>query len=86
MGRRWTDEDVEALKQMATRYRLPEIAEKMNRTVGGVTFKAHMLKLSLRPAVEQHVEPKSYDPGPAGFDRVEPEAASVTRTGPHRPG
>ena len=49
MGRRWSEEDIEALKFMAKHYRVPEIAEIMDRTVGGVTFKAHMLKLSLRP-------------------------------------
>ena len=68
MGRRWTDEDVEALKRMAKRYPLPEIAEKMDRTVGGVTFKAHTLKLSLRPTRDGSAEPKYGDPGPAGFD------------------
>ena len=68
MGRRWTDEDVEALKRMAKRYPLPEIAEKMDRTVGGVAFKAHMLKLSLRPSRDGRAEPQYGDQGPAGFD------------------
>jgi hypothetical protein len=49
MARRWTEEDIEDLKRMAKRYQLPEIAEKLDRTVGGVAFKAHTLKLLLRP-------------------------------------
>ncbi len=67
MGRRWTDEDVEDLKRMAKRYRVWQIAEKMDRTVGGVTFKAHTLKLPLRPLVDQPVDSRA-ESGPVGFD------------------
>jgi hypothetical protein len=49
MGKRWTDQDIDELKKMARRYPAPEIAEMMDRTVGGVVFKAHTLKISLRP-------------------------------------
>ncbi len=56
MGRRWTEDDIEALKRMAKRYPIPEIAQKMDRTVGGVTFKAHTLKLSLRPPRVDYAE------------------------------
>lgn len=48
MGRRWTKEDVQQLKRLARRESTPKIAERLDRTVGGVVFKAHTLKLSLR--------------------------------------
>jgi hypothetical protein len=48
MGRRWTEEDVNKLTILAQRHPAPRIAEIMDRTVGGVVFKAHKLKLSLR--------------------------------------
>ena len=49
MGRRWTDRDVSELKRLAQDHPAPRIAELVDRTVGGVVFKAHTLKLSLRP-------------------------------------
>ena len=61
MGRRWTEENIQALKGMAKRYRVPEIAEKLDRTVGGVTFKAHTLKLSLRRPPSYHSVDQSSD-------------------------
>ena len=48
MGRRWTDEDVRDLKQLPQQHPIPKIAEIMNRTVGGIFFKAHKLKVPLR--------------------------------------
>ena len=48
MGRRWTDEDVDALKRLARRHPIPKIAEVMDRTVGSIAFKAHGLKISLK--------------------------------------
>ena len=48
MGRRWTDQDVEQLKRMAPIYPAPTIAEMIDRTVGGVVFKANQLKVSLQ--------------------------------------
>lgn len=68
MGRRWSEEDIEALKRMAKRLRVSEIAERMDRTVGAVTFKAHALKLPLRPIDNNSEKPGGGDPGPAGFD------------------
>jgi hypothetical protein len=42
------------------------VAEKTDRTVGWVVFKAHLLKVPVK------VRPLSgTDPGPAGFDWVE---------------
>ena len=48
MGRRWTDQEIEDLKRMARLHPAPKIAELVDRTVGGVVFKAHQLKISLR--------------------------------------
>jgi len=48
MGKRWTCQDVAALKNMAQKYPATVIAEKMDRTVGGVVFKAHQLRVSLK--------------------------------------
>jgi hypothetical protein len=49
MGRRWTNEDVDRLKHLAQAQPTPKIAEILDRTVGGVVFKAHTLGLSLKP-------------------------------------
>jgi|tagenome__1003787_1003787.scaffolds.fasta_scaffold19339770_2 hypothetical protein len=68
MGRRWTGQDIKDLKRMAQRYPAPKIAELTDRSVGGVTFKAHQLKISLRTAREGTANLGSHDPGPAGFD------------------
>jgi hypothetical protein len=48
MGRRWTEQDVSQLRQLAQRYSAPRIAELTDRTAGGVAFKAYQLKLPLR--------------------------------------
>lgn len=48
MGRRWTDQDIDALKRMAPLHPAPKIAEMLDRTVGGVVFKAHQLRVSLQ--------------------------------------
>lgn len=60
MGKRWTDKDVDDLKRLAQHYPAHEIAVMLDRSVGGVAFKAHQLKVWLRPR-------NSIDPGPAGF-------------------
>jgi hypothetical protein len=64
MGRRWTDKDVDDLQRLAERYAPHEIAEKLDRSVGGITFKAQQLQLSLRRL-------PCRDPGPAGFSSPE---------------
>ena len=54
MGRRWTDQDVSKLRDLAQEHPAHRIAEIIDRTVGGVVFKAHTLKVSLqkhRPSV-----------------------------------
>ena len=68
MGRRWTDQDIDNLKCMAKRYSAPKIAEMIDRTVGGVTFKAYQLKLSLRSSREIYGKSGSVDAGQADFD------------------
>jgi hypothetical protein len=68
MGRRWTDEDIEELKRLLQQYPLPTIAELTDRTVGGVTFKAHQLKLSPKSRREVSSDLGSFDPGRGGFE------------------
>jgi hypothetical protein len=52
MGKRWTSQDVAALKNMAQKYPANVIAEKLDRTVGGVVFKAHRVPLKSRQTSE----------------------------------
>ncbi|MBR1278768.1 hypothetical protein [Bradyrhizobium sp. AUGA SZCCT0283] len=72
MAKRWSAEDVRELKTLARTYSAQAIAEKMDRTVGGVTFKAHQLGLPLK-ARSRATDPESTD-----LDRERPRAASVT--------
>ena len=48
MGKRWSAEDIRDLKTLAQKHSMQAIAEKMDRTVGGVAFKAHQLGLRLK--------------------------------------
>ena len=48
MARRWSAEDIDELKNLARKYSVQAIAEKMDRTVGGVAFKAHQLGVPLK--------------------------------------
>ena len=48
MAKRWSAEDIRDLETLAQEYSVQAIAEKMDRTVGGVTFKAHQLRLPLK--------------------------------------
>jgi hypothetical protein len=48
MARRWSAEDIRNLRTLAQEYSVQAIAEKMDRTVGGVAFKAHQLGLPLK--------------------------------------
>ncbi|NOJ43119.1 hypothetical protein [Bradyrhizobium australiense] len=49
MAKRWSDEDIKNLKNLAQHYSAQAIAEKMDRPVGGVAFKAHQLGVPLKP-------------------------------------
>jgi len=48
MAKRWSAEDIRDLKNLARKHSVQAIAEKMDRTVGGVAFKAHQLGLRLK--------------------------------------
>jgi hypothetical protein len=48
MAKRWSAEDISDLKNLAQKYSVQAIAEKMDRTVGGVAFKAHQLGVPLK--------------------------------------
>jgi hypothetical protein len=60
MARRWSAEDIRDLKTLAQNYSVQAIAEKMDRSVGGVAFKAHQLGLPLK-ARSQVIGPESAD-------------------------
>ena len=68
MGKRWTSQDVAALKDMAQKYPAHVIAEKLDRTVGGVVFKAQQLRVLLK---SRQTSEAIGDPRPAGFDWTE---------------
>ena len=71
MGRRWTEEDVHQLKRLARREPTPKIAERLDRSVGGVVFKAHTLKLSLRSRNQGDLfEPSLDQRNPIGQSRT----------------
>ena len=48
MAKRWSAEDIRDLRTLAQKHSMQAIAEKMDRTVGGVAFKAHRLGLRLK--------------------------------------
>ncbi len=48
MAKRWSSEDIRELKSLAQNYSVPAIAEKMDRSVGGVAFKAHQLGVPVK--------------------------------------
>lgn len=48
MARRWSLEDIRELEALARKYSIQTIAEKMDRSVGGVAFKAHQLGVPVR--------------------------------------
>jgi hypothetical protein len=73
MAKRWGAEDISDLKTLAQKYSVQAIAEKMDRTVGGVAFKAHQLGLPIKARSRGHRS------GVHGFqlDRGRPQAACV---------
>lgn len=48
MAKRWSTDDINELRNLAREYSAQAIAEKMDRSVGGVAFKAHQLGLPLK--------------------------------------
>jgi hypothetical protein len=65
MAKRWSAEDIRDLKALAQEYSVQAIAEKIDRTVGGVAFKAHQLGLPLK-ARSQVIDPEPRDLGRTG--------------------
>jgi hypothetical protein len=62
MAKRWSAEDIRNLRTLAQEYSVQAIAEKMDRTVGGVAFKAHQLGLPLK------ARSRATDPEPTDFN------------------
>ena len=60
MANRWSAADISDLKAFAQTYSVQAIAEKMDRTVGGVAFKARQLGLPLK-ARSRATDPDSRD-------------------------
>ena len=60
MAKRWSAEDIEELKNLAQNHSAQAIAEKMDRSVGGVAFKAHQLGVPLKSR-SQAAEPGYMD-------------------------
>lgn len=62
MAKRWSADDINELRNLAQEYSVQAIAEKMDRSVGGVAFKAHQLGLPLKSRAQ------ASDPGYMDFD------------------
>ena len=71
MARRWSAEDIRDLKTLAKNYSVQAIAEKMDRSVGGVAFKAHQLGLPVK-ARSQATGPETPDFNWTGSDSMRP--------------
>ena len=72
MARRWSAEDIRNLRALAQTYSVQAIAEKMDRTVGGVAFKAHQLGLPLKARSREPTDfnwSESGDRSPASDER-----------------
>ena len=64
MARRWNAEDIRNLRTLAQEHSVQAIAEKLDRTVGGVAFKAHQLGLPLK------ARSRTNGPAPTEFNRT----------------
>jgi hypothetical protein len=60
MAKRWSAEDIRDLKTLAEKHSVQAIAERMDRTVGGVAFKAYQLGLPLK-ARSRATDPETTD-------------------------
>jgi hypothetical protein len=63
--RRWTDEDVTKLKNMAQKYPSARIASELGRAISAIRTKAHGLDISLRMDRRQR---RTIDLGATGLD------------------
>lgn len=57
--RRWSEDDVAKLRDMARKMPTPQIAAELGRGVAAVTVKAHELKLSLRMKAKEEATSRS---------------------------
>jgi hypothetical protein len=48
ISRRWAEDDIAKLKDMAQKYPVAQIASQLGRGISATRVKAHLLKLSLR--------------------------------------
>lgn len=70
MAKRWSAEDIRYLTNLAQKHSVQGIAEKMDRTVGGVAFKAHQLGLRLK-ARSRVTDPEPMDSTGMDFNWTE---------------
>jgi hypothetical protein len=77
MARRWSVDDIDKLKNLSRKYSVQAIAEKMDRTVGGVAFKAHQLGVPLKSR-SQAADPSypDFDWANSGENKSAPEIQS----------
>ena len=67
--RRWTREDIKALRNLAQKLPATTIAVQLNRSPSALATKAYELKLSLRVKKSaQQTSLSGVDPGATGFD------------------
>ena len=66
--RRWTENDIAKLREMARKKPLPQIASDLGRGVSAVAMKAHELNLSLRMKPKKSSLAPAAEPGAAGFN------------------
>jgi hypothetical protein len=66
MARRWSDEEISKLKEMAGQFRAKKIAGELHRGVGATIVRAHRQGISLRPPKRETLP--EVDPSPAGLD------------------
>lgn len=70
MAKRWSADDINELKNLARECSVQAIAEKLDRSVGGVAFKAHQLGLPLKSRAQANdLGHMDFDWAGAGADR-----------------
>jgi hypothetical protein len=66
--RRWTDDDIALLINMAGKQPSAKIAGMLGRGMSAVAVKAHELRLSLKMDRARQSQVTRPDPGPSGMD------------------
>jgi hypothetical protein len=70
ISRRWTEDDIAKLKDMAQKYPTAQIASQLGRGISATRVKAHLLRLSLR--MSRPCDPQAIaGPGPSGIELQE---------------